>query len=83
MSDGSVIRRIVIEVLERNEAEVSPQPDCADMFLIVKGEIFEIVAIPEVCGRKLIHYLSRKFTTPIHHFYNPDMAPPRSFDPIV
>jgi hypothetical protein len=74
--DGSVIRSIVIEVLRRNGCEVSAQPDKSDMFLIVKGDVFEILAIPERCGRKLVRYLSRKFTTPIHHFYNPLMAPP-------
>jgi hypothetical protein len=73
--DGSVTRKIVIEVLQRNGAEISEQPDKADMYLIVKGE-FEIIAIPEICGRGLVHYLSRKFTAPIHHFYNPLMAPP-------
>ncbi len=45
------------------------------MFLILKGEVYEILAIPETCGRRLVHYLSRKFKTPIHHFYNPLMAP--------
>lgn len=75
--DGSVIRRTVIEVLECNGSEVSPQPASLDMFLVVKEDYFEIIAIPEVCGRKLVRYLSRKFTTPIHHFYNPLMAPQR------
>jgi hypothetical protein len=52
------------------------------MFLVVKGRAFEVIAIPEECGRKLLHYLSRKFTTPIHHFYNPLMAPPLPGEPI-
>jgi hypothetical protein len=73
--DGSVNRDIMIEVLQRNGAEVSVQQDQADMFLISKGEVLEIVPIPGICRRRLIHYLSRKFTTPIHHFYNPLMAP--------
>jgi hypothetical protein len=75
--DGSVVRSIVIDVLKRNGSEVSAQTDATEMFLIVKGEVFEIVAIPERCGRKLVRYLSRKFKTPIHHFYNPLMAPTR------
>lgn len=79
--DGSVIRKTVIEVLKSNGSEVSPQTE-PDMFLVVKGEVFEIIAIPEICGRRLIRYLSRKFTTPIHHFYNPLMAPSRPDDPV-
>jgi hypothetical protein len=80
--DGIVPRAVVIEVLRRNGAEVLEQPDKADMFLVVKGRAFEVIAIPEECGRKLLHYLSRKFTTPIHHFYNPLMAPPLPGEPI-
>jgi len=74
--DGSVSRKTVIEVLQRNGAEVSEQSDKAGMFLVVKGEIFEVVTIPDPCNRRLVRYLSRKFTTYIHHFYNPLMAPP-------
>ncbi len=80
--DGSVNRSTVIEVLKRNGSEVSPQPDKADMFLIVKGDVFEIIAISERCGRKLVRYLSRKFTAPIHHFYNPLMAPALPGEPV-
>jgi len=78
MSDGIVTRAVVIDVLQRNGAEVSEQPDKADMYLVLKGDEFQIIAIPESCTRKLVHYLSRKFTTPVHHFYNPLMAPSRS-----
>jgi len=78
MSDGTVTRAVVIDVLQRNGAEVSEQPDKADMYLVLKGEQFEIIAIPEICTRRTVRYLSRKFTTPIHHFYNPIMAPSRS-----
>lgn len=73
--DGSVTRDIVIDVLKRNGAEISQQPDKVGMFLIVKGEVLEVLVIPEPCGRRLVRYLSRKFTAPIHHFYNPLMAP--------
>jgi hypothetical protein len=66
--DGSVIRSVVIEVLQRNGAEVSEQPDRVNMYLIVKGGL-EIIEIPEICGRRLVHYLSRnlrpQFTTSI------------------
>ena len=75
--DGTVVRKTVIEVLECNGAEIHPHFSSTDMFLVVKGEISEVIAIPEICGRKLVRYLSRKFTSPIHHFYNPLMAPPR------
>jgi len=80
--DGSVARSIVIEVLRRNGSEVSAQPAEPDSFFIVKGETFEIVKIPQVCGRKLVRYLSRKFTTHIHYFYNPLMLPTKTQEPI-
>jgi hypothetical protein len=76
VSDGTVVRSIVVDVLRRNGTEVSAQPGKADMFLLVKSDLFEIIAIPDTCGRKLVRYLSRKFGAPIHHFYNPLMAPP-------
>jgi hypothetical protein len=76
VSDGTVVRSIVVDVLKRNGTEVSAQPGKADMFLLVKGGVFEIIALPDICGRKLVRYLSRKFVAPIHHFYNPLMAPP-------
>lgn len=81
MSDGSVIRSVVIDVLERNGAEVSADPSKADMFVLVKADIVEVVHVPERCRRQLVRYLSRKFTTPIHHFYNPIMAPKRQDEP--
>ena len=80
--DGSVMRSEVVDVLERNGAEISPDPNQADMFLVVKGEVVEVIALPERCRRQLVRYLSRKFTTPIHHFYNPLMAPRRPGEPI-
>jgi hypothetical protein len=73
--DGSVILAEVMDVLERNGTEISTDANKADMFLLVKGDLIETVHIPERCGRQLVRYLSRKFTTPIHHFYNPMMAP--------
>ena len=38
MSDGTVVRSIVVDVLKRNGTEVSAQPGKADMFLLVKGD---------------------------------------------
>ncbi|MFZ0286970.1 MAG: hypothetical protein WAL32_17210 [Terriglobales bacterium] len=80
--DGSVVRSVVIDVLRRNGSEVSSQPGQPNMFFVVKGETFEIIAIPEVCGRKLVRYLSRKFTTHIHYFYNPLMLPAKPEEPV-
>lgn len=79
--DGSVIRSVVIDVLERNGTEVSPDKNKADMFVLVKGDVVEVVHVPERCRRQLVRYLSRKYTTPIHHFYNPMMAPRRPGEP--
>jgi hypothetical protein len=73
--DGSVDRSTVIDVLRRNGSEISVMADSPDMFFIIKGDVFEIITIPPRCRRRLVHYFSRKFTTPIHHFYNPGMAP--------
>lgn len=75
--DGSVIRSIVIDVLKRNGTDISSDPNQTDMYLLVKGELVEIIHIPERCARKTVRYFSRKFGAPIHHFYNPIMAPQR------
>jgi hypothetical protein len=74
MPEGIVDRATVLHVLRANKVAVSVQQ--GEMFLVVRGDISDIIPIPPDCARKLIHNLSRKFKIPIYQFYNPLMAPP-------
>ena len=42
---------------------------------MIKGGTVLAEVLPEWLSRKTLHYLARKFDIPIHHFYNPEMAP--------
>jgi hypothetical protein len=42
---------------------------------IADGETIETICIPPELGRKLVHYLARRFSVPIQWFWNPLMIP--------
>lgn len=76
--EGYVDRATVIKVLRAHgvEASLMPLKDQPDMMLLVKGDIIISQKMPPALARKMIQYLARKFNVPVHHFYNPIMAPP-------
>jgi hypothetical protein len=77
MSDtGKVVRKTVIEVLRAYGVEVSPQESAPNgMMTLSQGDVLDSRIIPEEVGKKMLHYLERKFQIPLHHFYNPHLAP--------
>ena len=77
MSDRSVPRRSVLEVLARHGVDVSDYPDGAQSSLVKDGypPLVLVLTIPDPVENRLLQRLQRKFDIPIHHFYNPLMAP--------
>ncbi len=74
--DGYVGRTIVIDVLQRNGVQISRQEEGLDgMLVLVKGEVVDTRRIPDEVSRRVLQYFQRRFSVPIHHFYNPLMAP--------
>lgn len=45
------------------------------MFVLGKDLVRDVQEFPESVSRQTLHYLSRKFNVPIHHFFNPLEAP--------
>jgi hypothetical protein len=74
---GEIDRDIVIGVLRANGVDVRGQDHGpANMLVIAKGELVEAQQLPKAVSRKMVHYFSRKYGIPIHHFYNPEMGSP-------
>lgn len=74
-ADESVDRPTVIAVLRKHGVEVSFITGQKDTALLVKGEIIEVKILDNRVGRRMLHYLGRKFSVPVHHFWNPLMVP--------
>lgn len=73
---GYVNRSVVIDVLRRNGVDVSrDESGPAGMVILAKGDHIESRSIPAEVSRRMLHYFQRRFGVPIHHFYNPLMAP--------
>jgi hypothetical protein len=73
---GKVCKKTVLEVLQAHGVGVSKQEGATDgTMVLAKGEILETRVIPDEVGKKLLHYFERRFKVPLHHFYNPLMAP--------
>lgn len=73
---GDVDQDTVIRVLKVHRFTVSKQEDINlnDMFSISKGDVSLSMRLPPRVKRRLLHFLSRRFGVPIHHFYHPEMA---------
>ena len=69
----------MIDVLERHGVEVSCEND---MFILIKGDKIDARRIPAEVPRRVLQYFKRLFDVPVHHFYNPLMAPERISDKI-
>ena len=74
---GKVRRETVIDVLRRHGVAVYPRETGSDILILCKGDVIEVLLLPPVVERRLLHYLQRKFDVPIHHFFNPLEAPQR------
>ena len=80
---GEVLRGDVIHVLRAHRVGVSIQVDgLPDMYVLAKSGIVEAHRMPDRVGRRKLQHFHRKFGIPIHHFYNPLMAPPLPGEPI-
>ena len=77
MSDRSVLRQSVLDVLARHGVEISTDPDGVQSLLVKDGKppLVLVVTIPDSVENRLPQRLQREFGIPIHHFYNPLMAP--------
>jgi hypothetical protein len=77
--DSSYVRRAtVIDILQRHGVEVSCDeggPSGPGMMILIKGDKIDSRKMPDEVSRPVLHYLARLFNIPIHHFYNPFMAP--------
>jgi hypothetical protein len=74
-------RATVIDVLQRHGVEVSCDdggPAGPGMMILIKGEKIDSRKLPTEVSRPVLRYLARLFDIPIHHFYNPYMAPVKS-----
>ena len=68
--DGTASKQDVIKVLETNGVEVSPQDGGFDgMVVLEKGGTVEARRLPDRPGKKLLHYIARKYEIPIYKFY--------------
>ena len=73
---GKVYKKTVVDVLRAHGVGVSMQDGATDgSMVLAKGEVVETRIIPDEVGKKLLHYFERRFEVPLHHFYNPLMAP--------
>jgi len=80
MADDSsyVGRATVIDVLQRHGVEVSCDdggPAAPGMMILIKADKIDSRKLSGEVSRPVLYYLARLFSIPIHHFYNPIMAP--------
>lgn len=73
--DGVVAASTVIDVLRRHGVAVSLEDGEPSKFVLGKDLVRDVQEFPESVSRQTLHYLSRKFNVPIHHFFNPLEAP--------
>ena len=83
MADDSsyVGRAVVIDIWQRRRVEVSCDDDGPagpGMMILIKGDKIDSRKLPLEVSRPVLRYLARLFDIPIHHFYNPHMAPMRA-----
>jgi hypothetical protein len=70
MGNGDVDRKIVIEVLRACGVAISEQAG-ENSFILEKNDVIEVYNLDITVSRRMIHHFSRKFSIPIHYFYNP------------
>ena len=76
---GEVIRETVIDALSKNGVIVTRKSvdDTRKTITYILGnkEFTEEQTFGMYVGRRMLHYLDRRFKVPIHLFYNPAMKP--------
>lgn len=72
---GYVKKEIVIDVLRRHGVGVSPLGGAPEVMILIKGDKVDARPLQDEVSRGVLRYLTRHFNIPIHHFYNPLMAP--------
>lgn len=80
MDDTGVTRGTVIRALRAVDVSVSYDEDDPDQIVTIAthdGEQTDSIPIRKEyeIGRKLLHYLARRYNVPIHWFFNPLMIP--------
>ncbi len=74
--DGSLPKSTIIAVLKAHGVSVYPQAEDHAYTVITDGkETTLALRLGDAVSRKAVHGLQRKFGIPIHHFYNPQLAP--------
>jgi hypothetical protein len=69
--DSTVNRTVVITVLRRFGVGVSLESD-GKVLLARQGRI-EATIMPDWVGKRMLHYLARRYEIPIHFFWHPEM----------
>ncbi len=70
--EGAVDRDTVIRVLNACGVSVSQQQNGEPgMLVLSKGDIFEVLRLPNVIRKRLLFRLQAKFSVPVALFYNP------------
>jgi len=76
---GEVLRETVVSVLSSQGVTVTPK--LADekrrtvTYILQKNDCLEEQTFGTLVGRRMLHYLDRKFKVPIHLFFHPELAP--------
>jgi hypothetical protein len=70
-ASGEVKLRIVLAVLEAHNVDVSKAVEGG--WRLAKDDLLEICFFPDPVHRRTLHWLSRKYGIPIHHFYRPEL----------
>jgi hypothetical protein len=81
---GEVSREIVIDVLVKQGVTVTPKlvddSRRTVRYVLQKNDLIEEQTFGTRVGRRMLHYLDRRFKVPIHLFFNPSLTPAK---PIV
>lgn len=75
---GNVRLETVLSVLRAHQIAISRHDGTG--YVLAKGDRLEVIEFPKQVGRRMLQRLQRLFGVPIHHFYNPLMAPGPSDD---
>jgi hypothetical protein len=70
-----VHRDVVLTVLRAHGVESYPSEACDGQTVFTKNGVYEAYSFPEQVSRRMLERMKRKFDIPIHHFFNPQMAP--------
>jgi hypothetical protein len=78
--DPGVPKETVLSVLRAHKVDVSDVEGDASVTKIARNSASEeelqlkAYSLPGTVGRRMLHYLSRTYGVPVHHFYHPEMV---------